>query len=68
MQQEILSSGRDTMLVAVPMVALLIASFFRLDEMFAQPKRPLRRKELCGPDKNGRTTFSDPDGRIRPAR
>ena len=66
MHQEILSSGRDTLLVAVPLLALLIIGFFRLDETIAMPKRSARRKPgFCGMGNDGQPVFTDPDGRIR---
>jgi hypothetical protein len=60
----VLQSNRDALLVAVPMIALLFAGFFRLDELFGKPKkRRENRLQKTGWDKDGRPVFTDPDGR-----
>lgn len=60
----VLKSGWDTVLVAVPFVAVLFVVFFRLDQIFVPPKRGggLRRP-ASGIDEHGRMLLSDPDGR-----
>ena len=42
MHDTILSSGRDTFLIAIPFLGLLLAALFRLDERFAAPKKVRR--------------------------
>jgi len=60
----ILFSGRDTLLIAIPFLALLLVGFFRLDEYFAAPKKAGRhRRPPCGLDLDGRPIVCDPDGR-----
>jgi hypothetical protein len=64
MHDAILSSGRDTFLIAIPFLGLLLAALFRLDERFAAPKKvggP--RRPPCGLDLDGRPILCDPDGR-----
>jgi hypothetical protein len=60
----ILESNTDALLVAIPMVVLLVVSFFRIDELFVKGKRaPDRRRKMAGLDANGRPACLDPDGR-----
>jgi len=60
----VLQSNRDALLVAVPMIGLLFAGFFRLDELFGKPKKPVEnRRQMTGWDKNGRPLCTDPDGK-----
>lgn len=62
---EILLSGRDSLLVAVPFVLLLCVAVFRLDEEIVKPKTELRnRAPMRGIDENGEPIFTDPDGRV----
>ncbi|HUB00122.1 MAG TPA: hypothetical protein VMA34_17445 [Terracidiphilus sp.] len=64
-QEIVLKSGWDTFLIAAPFIGLLLATVFRLDEVFASNKREVRRRSaLCGTDENGEPLFSDPDGRL----
>jgi hypothetical protein len=64
MHETILNSDWDSLLFAVPFVAILLLGFFRLDEAIAAPKRPaVHRRTECGQDKDGRTILTDPDGR-----
>ena len=66
MHEAILKSGRDSLLVAIPMVALLFVVFFRLDEWLFRSKRSsARRPPPRGVDSEGRPIFSDPDGHSR---
>ena len=56
-----LSSNRDAFLLAIPMVILLFAAFFRLDELICgsrKPPEPGRR--LSNWDKDGVPVFTDP--------
>lgn len=58
-------SNSDAILVAVPMIGILIACFFRLDEMFGKPKKKViveHRRPMSGWDKNGKPICGDPDG------
>jgi hypothetical protein len=60
-----LQSNTDALLVGIPMVGLLFAGFFRLDEVFGKPKKPAtNRRQMSGWDKNGRPVCADPDGRM----
>jgi hypothetical protein len=60
-----LLSNRDALLVAVPMVGILFAGFFRLDEVFGKPKKKQvkRRIQVAGVDPEGRPICIDPDGK-----
>jgi hypothetical protein len=66
----ILVSNRDALLVAVPMVGILFAGFFRLDELFGKPGKPgkpvEKRRQMTGWDKDGRPICADPDGTFTP--
>jgi hypothetical protein len=59
-----LLSNRDSLLVAIPMVGLLFAGYFRLDEVFGKPKKKQakRRTQVAGVDREGRPICIDPDG------
>jgi hypothetical protein len=63
-----LQSGWESTLVAIPFVLILLAGIFRLDVLFAAPKRkgakvPALNRPACGVDENGRMVMADPDGR-----
>jgi len=59
-----LKSNMDAMLVAIPMVVLLGAGFFRLDVWVIKPKKHSMRHTLAGGiDKNGFPIGMDPDGK-----
>jgi hypothetical protein len=61
----ILDSNADALLVAIPMIGLLIAGHFRLDELIGKPqKRMVRRRQVAGSDEQGRPLCLDPDGSI----
>ena len=65
MHRMILSSGRDTLLVAIPFVAILLISIFRLDEALSTSQGALkRRRSVCGTDEDGEPILRDPDGRV----
>ena len=65
MQEPILISGRDTLLVAVPFILVLLIGVFRLDEVFSASRASLnRRRPACGLDEHGEPIFTDPDGRV----
>jgi hypothetical protein len=57
-------SNTDALLIAIPMIAVLIAGFFRLDELIAAPKKKRlpNRRVIAGSDEYGRPICIDPDG------
>jgi len=60
----ILESNTDALLVAIPMVGLLFAGFFRLDELFGKSKKQATpRRQIAGLDAKGRPICIDPDGK-----
>jgi hypothetical protein len=64
MHDAILNSGRDTFLIGIPFLAMLLVGFFRLDELIANPKKPGKhQRPPCGLDLDGRPILCDPDGR-----
>jgi hypothetical protein len=64
MSQTLLHSDFDSLILAIPFVATVLASYFRLDEVIATPKERKHRKSLAfGLDKDGRLCMTDPDGR-----
>ena len=64
MDQSILLSNRDTLLIAVPLVLMIFISVFRLDQVIASPKgSSQRRRPVCGIDDSGEPILRDPDGR-----
>jgi hypothetical protein len=51
-----------TIFAAIPMVLMLFAAFFRLDEWLSRPKRrEVRGRPLCGWDEHGVPVCSDPE-------
>ena len=66
MHEAILSSGRDTLLVAISFLVLFVVSLFRSDELFAAPKGGIRQcRPMCVMNMDGKPILSDPDGRLR---
>jgi hypothetical protein len=64
MHEPVLSSDLDNLVVAIPFIVMLLAAFFRLDELFATPKKPAGNpRHPCGIDENGEIILCDPDGR-----
>ena len=65
-----ISSGLTAMLVIAPLLAILAAGFFRIDELMGKPKKTYRRIPLAGGiDEHGIPIGLDPDGRpLRNAR
>jgi len=62
-------SNSDSLLVAIPMLGILFAGFFRLDELLGRSKKPVKTRRLTvGSDENGRPLCADPDGRIESPR
>lgn len=70
MDEHILISSRDTLLVAVPFVFMLLITVLRLDQIIATPRGSMnRRRPPCGMDASGQPVLRDPDGRLSgPAR
>jgi hypothetical protein len=61
----VLQSNTDTLLVAIPMIGLLFAGFFRLDELIGRTKKSTQqRRQMSGWDKDGHAVCVDPDGKI----
>ena len=65
-----ISSGLTAILVAVPLLVIMAAGFFRIDELVVKPKKTYRRIPLAGGiDEHGIPIGLDPDGRpLRRAR
>lgn len=64
LNETVLTSSLDAMLVAVPAFIVLLAGVFRVDEMIAAPRHPARgRRPSSGIDEDGRPMLFDPDGR-----
>ena len=69
MHDVILKSGRDAVLVAIPLLLLLFFGLFRLDELFGRSvKKPGRPLPGSGLDANGQPFLTDPDGTPMPLR
>lgn len=69
----VLSTDRDAVLAAVPMIGALLLGFFRLDTLLAAPPRVRPRhsasgRPAAGIDRNGQPILCDPDGRRQPLR
>jgi len=57
-------SDLKAVLVAVPMLVVLLTGFFRLDQLFAAPRRrAAARRPPTGIDEDGTPILCDPDGR-----
>ena len=64
MQETVILSSRDAILYALPLVLLLLATRFRLDELFAAHKGPEKQDKLPTRTHPHHTPMcSDPDGR-----
>jgi hypothetical protein len=60
----VLNSGLDTLLFAVPVLFVLLAGVFHLDEVFVTSRQGSRRpRPVSGMDENGHPMLCDPDGR-----
>ena len=59
----VIQSNADAILVAVPMIGLLFAGYFRLDELFSKPKRKKSShvRPFASLDESGNATGLDPD-------
>ena len=63
MQDQLLFSSKDALLIAIPFVLILMVSTFRLDQIIAYPKRAVRGRRLaCDMDQHGEPILRDPDG------
>jgi hypothetical protein len=61
----IMSSGRDTLLIAIPFVVILLISIFRLDEVLSTSNRAVKRRwSVSGTDEDGEPILRDPDGTV----
>ncbi|MGH9343960.1 MAG: hypothetical protein ACRD19_09395 [Terriglobia bacterium] len=64
-QETVLKTGWDTVLVALPFIGLLLATLFHVDEIFAAHDRRLSPvRPPCGVDEDGQPLLTDPDGRL----
>lgn len=72
MHELYLNSISDTLLVAIPFIALLALAIFRLDTFFVSSKGAAelasRRRPCCGMDENGEPVLVDPDGQLSETR
>ena len=57
-------SNADAILVAVPMLGVLFAGYFKVDEMIGKPKKKVmrNRRSLSGNNVHGESVLVDPDG------
>lgn len=62
----LIQSNSDALLIAIPMIGILFAGFFRLDELLGKPKKQPsgQRRRMSGWDKDGNAVCVDPDGRM----
>lgn len=63
MNDGVLHSGLDSLLIAVLFAGGIFLAMFRLDTIFAAPKRAPAVRRPAGTDEQGRMLLSDPDGR-----
>jgi hypothetical protein len=72
MHEVYLKSVSDTLLVAIPFIAIVAIAVFRLDALFVPSKGPagaaIRRRAGCGMDENGEPILVDPDGHMSAVR
>jgi hypothetical protein len=65
MYQSIVTSGGDTLLLSIPVVACAVFYVFRLDEVTRKlPESAGRPRSMCGMDDEGEPIPGDPDGRV----
>jgi hypothetical protein len=67
MDEPILKSGRDTLLVAIPFIMCLVGSIFRLDGLFFKSGKTSSNnygRPPRGVTPTGEPIFTDPDGRV----
>jgi hypothetical protein len=59
-----IQSNTDALLVAIPMVAVMFAGFFRLDEVISRNRKPVKSGHpLSDWDKDGHPICIEPDGK-----
>jgi len=64
MDQSILFSGRDTLLIVIPLLLMTLISAFRLDQIIFKPKMSFEpRRPANNVDEFGEPVLTDPDGR-----
>lgn len=63
MEPSTLLSGRDTLLLVIPILVAVFFSIFGLDQIVAAP-RTVQRRRLTGTDDRGEPILEDPDGRL----
>src|SRR5580658_10391231 len=67
MDDTIFKDGRDTLLLAFPLIVCVVLSMFRLDSFFIRSSRKSAnglRRPPRGLDENGEPIFTDPDGKV----
>jgi hypothetical protein len=64
MGNQILISGRDTLLVAIPFILLIGMSVFRAGEKLGMGKKRDGYKPSCGVEGDGEPIMRDPDGKL----
>lgn len=65
MNEVVQTTGRDAYLIGIPLILLLLAGLFRLDELVSRPGKTLKRpRPSCRMDEDGEPVLSDPDGRL----
>jgi hypothetical protein len=64
-EAHILSSNKDSILVAIPFLFMLFLSVFRIDHLLATPTKTINRnrRPACGVDDTGEPILCDPDGK-----
>jgi len=63
-QDSVLNSGWQSVLVAIPFIFMMMVGVFRLDELIAAQKKSVKRQRpASGVDQDGRPLLCDPDGR-----
>jgi hypothetical protein len=63
LQEPLLNSSLDALVVAVPFVAILAFGIFRLDQIVTAPRNPARTvHRFGGNDERGEPLVCDPDG------
>jgi len=64
MQDPVLQSGWDTVVVVVPFLVIVTMGIFRLDSILASPRTGEKlMRTIYGNDINGEPVCCDPDGR-----
>jgi len=59
-----IESNVEAILVGIPMILMLLISFFRVDEVLGQPAKPVqRRRGFTHRDHAGAVVYVEPDGR-----